>query len=348
MKKVISLLFAILTVFGCLTPVFGADVSKIDDYKAMFVPGDGPETDGVKVDYVTFSPKVKSGKKYPLVIYFHGMGQGKEPGAQIEDNNISLWASDELQSRFNNGGAFLFVPRTHEESNEYWDDKYIISVKAAIDSFISQNKKSIDLTRIYVGGFSMGGKMTLKMITSYPGMFAAAFPMCPAYVPTENQFRAIENMPIWLSTSKYDIIAGYHSTGKRAWEGLCEYTNVPEKCRFTLFGKVVYPDGTKTPSNHHIWFAVSNDMFTYDGKTYPNTVTTDANGTKVYFKYPYGIISWLNKYTSEYDGSNAGYTGLASENSDSTLGLAWGILRSIPLAIIDTAKAVFGNIKNSF
>lgn len=161
MKKFISVLIAVLTLIMCAAPAFAADVSRIDEYKAMFVQKVGPEVDGLKVDYVAFSPEVEEGTKVPVVLYFHGKGQGKAPGSQIEENNFPLWASDELQRRFNNGGAYLLAFRTREEDNEDWSNKYIPAVKAAADAFIEEHRDSIDLTRIYVGGFSMGGMMTL-------------------------------------------------------------------------------------------------------------------------------------------------------------------------------------------
>lgn len=340
MKKSISVLLAMIMLLLCTLPVCGADVSKIEEYQEAFEQMTGPEVAGLTVDYVAFSPKAEEGKQYPVVLYFHGMGQGSEPGSQIRDNNFALWASEELQAQFHNGGAYLLAFRTHEEKSEYWEDNYIEAVKAAADAFIAAHRDTVDTTRIYAGGFSMGGMMTLKMVTSYPDFFAAAFPMCPAYRPTEAQYEAIADMPLWVFTSKYDVIAGYHSTGKTVWEGICAHSNCPEDCRFTLFGKVCYPDGKKCPSNHHVWFAVSNDMFAYDGGPYPNTVTTDATGSEVTLTYPEGVIAWLNQYTSDYDGVNAPFTDLAKDNSSSILNLIWGVLKSLPLAFIDTVKAV--------
>ena len=340
MKKILCVFFSVIMALSCVSVAFAADVTKLGDYIDKFEYGEGPEVDGLKIDYMSFSPEAEEGTKYPLVLYFHGMGQGKKSGDQISENYFPFWASDELQAKFNNGGAYLIAFRSHEENKECWDDKYIKSVKAAADEFIEKNKDSIDLTRIYVGGFSMGGKMTLKMMTSYPKFFAAAFPMCPAYFPSDEQYEAIADMPTWLFTSKYDVVAGYHSTGKVVWEKICKFTNCPENCRFTLFGKVCYPDGKKTPSNHHVWFAVSNDMFTYDGGKYPNTVTTDANGKELELVYPEGVISWLNQFTSDYDGTDDGFTNLAEKNKTNDFDLLLGILKSLPLAFFDTIKAI--------
>lgn len=333
---------ALFMLLMCMIPAGAADVSKIDSYKAKFQAAKGPRVNGVVTDYMYYKPEnLSANKKYPLVVYFHGMGQGSEAGAQIEENNIALWASPELQSRFTNGGAFIFVPRSHEENSEYWENNSILSVKTAIDKFIEKNRDYIDTTRIYVGGFSMGGKMTLKMATSYPDFFAAAFPMCPAYVPTDEQFEAIADMPVWLIVSRFDILAGYYVNSKDIWERLSKTTNIPEECRLSLFGRVCYPDGKKTASNHHVWFAASNDMFMYDGSDYVNMVTTNANGENVKLEYPDGLINWLCSHTSDYNGKRTEGTGLCEQNPESMAKMVWNILKSIFLMFGDTVKSLF-------
>lgn len=340
-KRILAALMAALMLLFCVIPAGAADVSKIDEYKAGFKAACGPDVDGIATDYMYFVPKnISANKKYPLVVYFHGMGQGSAPGAQIQDNNIALWASDEMQARFTNGGAYLFVPRTHEENREYWENNSIKSVKAAIDEFIANNK-NIDTTRIYVGGFSMGGKMTLKMATSYPDFFAAAFPMCPAYNPTDEQLEAIADMPVWLIVSRYDILAGYYVNSKNIWKRFCTTTDIPEDCRLSLFGVVHYPDGKKTVSNHHVWFAASNDMFMYDGSDYVKMETTDANGETVKLEYPDGLISWLCSYRSDYNGQPTDSTGLCEQNRESMGLMVLNILKSIFLMFADAVGSLF-------
>ncbi len=340
MKKILALVLASALIIPFATETFAANPDNIPEYKSKFRDATGPEVDGLAIDYVSYSP-ADDGAPKPLVIYTHGMGQGKAPRAQIEENNISLWASDELQARFTNGGAYILVPRSQENHNEFWSNKYIKSLKAAIDDFIAQNRSGIDVTRIYIGGFSMGGKMAFKMITSYPDFFAAAFPMCPAYLPSDKQIDAIKNMPIWMLTSKYDILAGYHVSGEKIWKKLCERSAVAADCRLSLFGKVCYPDGKKCPSNHFVWFAASNDMFTYDEKDYPNMVTTDGLGNTVTLTSPDGLISWLCKYTSNYDGQTENYTGLAEVGGENELNFVATVLRAIFPMISDTVKSLF-------
>lgn len=48
---------------------------------------------------------------------------------------------------------------------------------ALIQEYVAKNP-DIDPNRIYIGGASNGGYMTMLMIRDYPNYFAAAFPVC--------------------------------------------------------------------------------------------------------------------------------------------------------------------------
>ncbi len=327
---------------------FAADPGSIDALKAKFADEKGPEVDGLSVDYVYYAPE-NPAEKLPLVVYFHGMGQGSKPRGQIEENNFPLWASDEIQQRFAGGGAYLFVPRTHEENKEYWSDKYVPAVKAAIDEFIARHADTVDLSRIYVGGFSMGGKMTLKTASSYPDFFAAAFPLCPAYNPSDEQLEALADMPVWLMVSRFDLIAGYYTYSEDIWNRLCEKTNVPQNCRLTLFGRVKYPDGRNTTSNHHVWFALANDLFTYDEGKYPNAVTTDAQGNEIELTSPDGVVSWLCGFTSDYAGEDVEMNGTLGGNPEGGSGsVVSPVLKALFPLISDAVKTFFTDIFDWF
>ena len=348
MKKFISLLMCVVMIFAVTVTAFAANPDDAQALAALFKDGEGPEADGVSIDYVYYEPEVAEGEKLPVVIYFHGMNQGGRPRAQIARNNFSLWASPELQSRFTGGGAYLIAPRSHEENNEYWPDYFVPAVKALIDDFISSHADTVDLSRIYVGGFSMGGKMTLKMISSYPSYFAAAFPMCPAYPPSEEQIAAFADMPVWLMVSRFDIIAGYYTFSKDFWETLCEVTTVPTECRLSLFGVACYPDGRKAMSNHHVWFAASNDLFTYDEGKYPNMVTTNALNEEITLESPNGLISWLCEHTSDYAGEEIESTGLLEKYPEQNGYFADSIKNAIFPLVLDGTLSLFTEVIPSF
>ena len=347
MKKGLCLLLSgVMLMMSFQAVGFAADPSELPALKAKFADGVGPAVDGLSVDYVYYAPTNAQGTKLPLVVYFHGAGQGAAPRAQIEENNFPLWASEAIQQRFTGGGAFLLVPRSHEENGEHWDDPYVVSVKAAIDDFITQHADKIDLTRIYVGGFSMGGKMTLKMASSYPDFFAAAFPLCPAYAPSEAQIDALADLPVWLIVSRFDIIAGWYTFSEEIWQMLCDQTRVPADCRLTLFGRVKYPDGKNTSSNHFVWFALANDLFTYDEGPYPNAVTTDATGAALALASPDGVVSWLCSHTSDYDGAAIAPNGTLAGNPDGGSDMVRNILRALFPLVFDAIGSFFTDLWN--
>ncbi len=309
MKKIrsfIALLLAVTTLFACMTNAYALPLDKgIDELKKQFVFGEGPKVGEYSVDYRYFSPvKEKDSKKYPLVIWLHGMGDGAKEGAQVAKSNIAFWASDEFQSRFEpSGGAFIFAARSREEDNKYWDNDLLEPLKAAIDDFIAKNKSNIDVSRIYVGGYSMGGKMTLKMAVAYPEMFAAAFPICPAWSPSDEFVSLIADIPIWITSSTRDPLVNYYFAVSPTFERIAKASNVAEDCRLSTLTKVCYHDGKKTSSSHHAWFAVNYDLFSIDNGDYPYMSTVNGLGEEVKLSYPNGMISWLTSHTSDYDGT---------------------------------------------
>lgn len=312
MRKFISVLLVIAFIFSV---PFCANALSIEGgveaLKAEFVAGEGPVEDGYSVDYSYFSPvKENDTAKYPLVVWLHGMGDGSETGKPVKKSNIAYWASDEFQARFEPaGGAFILAARSREEDGHFWSDEMLAPLRAAIDDFIAKNKDNIDLSRIYVGGYSMGGKMTLKMAVAYPEMFAAAFPICPAWSPSEELCEYIADVPIWLTSSTRDPLVNYYMAVSPTWEKIVAASNNPEDCRFSTLTKVCYEDGKKTSSSHHAWYAINHDMFSAENGNYPYMSTVNGNGEEVVLSYPDGMISWLTSHTSEYDGTPISGTG---------------------------------------
>ncbi|MBQ6600088.1 MAG: hypothetical protein IIX36_00435 [Clostridia bacterium] len=312
LRKAISFLLTVILVTGLVTvSCFAGDESR--ESVMGFEYGVGPETEGYAIDYRYYSPvKENDTTRYPLVVWLHGMGDGAYDGKQVERSDISLWTSADYQSRFKeSGGAFIFAARSVEEKGLYWDDCLIYPLRAAIDDFIAENKTNIDLSRIYVGGYSMGGKMTLKMAVAYPELFAAAFPICPAWVPGTAATSKLADMPVWLTSGTADPLVNYFAWVMTTWKNIVAESDVPGSCRFSTLSVVTYPDGLPTSSAHHAWFAVNNDMFSSKNGDYPFMKTFDGNGDKVKLTYPDGMISWLSGFTSDYDGLAATDSGNA-------------------------------------
>lgn len=197
------------------------------------------------------------------------------------------------------------VPRSPEEKQLYWPDSLIYPLRATIDDFIFQNKENIDITRIYIGGSSMGGRMTYKMIVAYPEMFAAAFPVCPSWSPTNAAAEILACTPIWLTSGKLDPLVTYSTFVSIAWKKIIKNADNPENFRFSTLTKTAYADGTLTSNQHYSWYAVNNDMFSAENGNYPFMSTVDGNGNEIELTYPDGMISWLSSFSSNFDGSTA-------------------------------------------
>lgn len=305
-KKIVAVLLALVCIVSIPLTASALSINDgLDALKAQFVFGEGPVVGDYSVDYRYFSP-VKAGDttKYPLVVWLHGMGDGAEEGLQVSKSEIAYWASDEFQARFNPaGGAFILAARSREEKGKFWDNDMLEPLRAAIDDFIAKNKDNIDTSRIYVGGYSMGGKMTLKMSVAYADMFAAAFPICPAWSVPSEYAEVLSDLPLWFTSSRRDPLVNYYLAVTPTWQRLMAESNVAEDCRFSTLTKVCYADGKKTASAHHAWFSVNYDMFTTENGDYHNMTTVNGLGESVTLTYPDGMISWLSQFTSDYDGT---------------------------------------------
>lgn len=319
MKKLIAIILVLACILTYPASAYALSIEGgVEPLKDLFIRDEGPVAGDYSIDYSYYSPVEENDTaKYPLVVWLHGMGDGSEPGKPVEKSNIAYWASDEFQARFKpSGGAFILAARSREEDNIFWSNSMIEPLRAAIDEFIAENKENIDLSRIYVGGYSMGGKMTLKMAVAYPEMFAAAFPICPAWSPSDELVEKLADMPVWITSSTRDPLVNYYLAVSPTFDRITAASNVAEKCRLSTLTKVCYEDGTKTSSSHHAWFAVNHDMFTYLNGDYYNMSTVNGLGEEVKLSYPDGMISWLSQQTSDYDGTPCIGTGNITANTE--------------------------------
>ncbi|WP_261301580.1 prolyl oligopeptidase family serine peptidase [Paenibacillus andongensis] len=233
--------------------------------------------------YGYFVPQTGNGRR-PLIIWLHGAGEGgQDPTIAYAGNKVVNLASDEIQAKF--GGAFVLVPQTptfwmNDGSGEYGrsgKSMYGKALKALIDEFISRNDAAIDTNRIYIGGCSNGGFMTMRMVLDYPDFFAAAYPVCEALyneVISDADIEAIKHVPIWFTHSKDDLIVKPEETAVPTFERLLKAG--AKSVHFSLFDKVVDLHGLFTDekgepytyNGHFSWVYALNDdcLLDYDGK----------------------------------------------------------------------------------
>ena len=273
--------------------------------RGQFESSVSDECDGYALDYCYYSPAATNDtQKYPVVIYLHGIGHGSYPGSQLDDSSMATWASSELQSRWiDTGGAYILLPRCPEDDLQYWNKSFIDPLRTLIDCFIRENSANVDATRIFIGGSSAGGEMAWDMVIEYPEYFAGIYALAATGTRRTEDIKKAKDVSIWIFASTLDPIVNYNLNTVPQWKKICEYNSNPENCRFSSFGKVVNPDGSKGDSSHRLYTTISYDLFMVDGSVYPNVTTINGNSEIVNLENSKGIISWMCNTHSSFDGT---------------------------------------------
>ncbi|MES2882694.1 MAG: fibronectin type III domain-containing protein, partial [Bacteroidota bacterium] len=118
----------------------------------------------------TYNPTVVDGKKYPMMVFFHGLGEA----GQKTDNEYQLYhGGDYFRVSVDDGtydGYVLFL-----QSTGFWGPGYYELVREIIDYMVVNNK--LDAFRVTDNGLSAGGSATWEMFLNHPAYIAAALPM---------------------------------------------------------------------------------------------------------------------------------------------------------------------------
>jgi len=193
-----------------------ATLSVDPAYTEMLIPDisafqtDAYTQNDITLNYGLYSPDMDD-SKHPLIIWLHGYGEGGDGvGVALLGNRVTAFAEEEIQNAFS--GAYVLIP----QCPTYWfnsalnkstaysepDGSSIYSepLMGLIQKILSENE-GIDPDRIYIGGCSAGGYMTMNMVLTYPDTFAAAFPVC-AYYPDEliddSELSVLKDIPLWF------------------------------------------------------------------------------------------------------------------------------------------------------
>ena len=235
------------------------------------------------LNYGYFVPQMKEGKR-PLIIWLHGAGEGGQDVAiAYSGNKVTELTEDWVQKKF--GGAFVLAPQCptmwmDDGSHQYGNSgksMYTKALKALIDEFIAQYAYAIDTDRIFIGGDSNGGFMTMRMLMSYPDFFKAAFPICEAMYDKAIKKKDIENMKhigIWFTHAKNDPVVVPKDYVVPTYERLIAAG--AQNVHFTFWNKIVDLHGQFKDENgkpyeyfgHFAWIPMLNDdcKVDYDGK----------------------------------------------------------------------------------
>lgn len=279
--------------------IFGSNVSVhegIEKLRDLFHEDCNTES---KVNYQYFEPENPVNENgYPLIVFCHGLFHGYTNHSHLVLSGMPNMASSEMQSKFIEGGAYIFMPQL---SDFRFNDSLSKKLQTAVESFVSNH--NVNRNKIYIFGSSAGGNTALHMMFNAPGYYAKALIANSTGFPSASQFEAIKDTPIWQITSLLDPMVFYPFQA-RIWNNITATTAVPESCRKTTFtGSVYSPNGALALCPHFTSkvFTFNFEMINpeklsgsakYDGVNYPGTETVTAGGTNVATT---GIIEWLQE-----------------------------------------------------
>ena len=245
----------------------------------------------------------------PLIIWLHGAGEGGDD-VQIAylGNKVTALTQEKIQAYFTEEdavGACVLVPQCptmwmDSGSGQYTSEgtsKYLGALTALIRMFADDPR--VDAERIYIGGCSNGGYMTMNLLIHEPDLFAAAFPICEAYDNrwiSDEEIAILAQKPIWFTHAKTDTTVNPDNYTLATYHRLIEAG--AENVHFSYFDKVVdttglYQNGSEPYEyfGHWSWIYTLNDacVSDYDGSP---VMIDRGNGEE-----QAGLFAWLGTFS---------------------------------------------------
>lgn len=253
----------------------------------------------INLTYASYMPEQKS--KKPLIIWLHGAGEGgTDPRIALLGNKVTALADESIQKYF--GDAAVLVPQTptfwmNDGTGQYTKDgksMYTRSLTALIKQYVKQHAADIDTDRIYIGGCSNGGFMTLNMLLANPDYFAAAYPSAEAYddaLLSKKDIATLKNIPIWFTAAGADQTVDTSKTSTATYKRLIAAG--AKHVHYSYFDNVLDTSGWYKKGNgndapyeyngHWSWIPVLN-----------NDISRDFNGKPVKIKgKAVSLMEWL-------------------------------------------------------
>lgn len=171
------------------------------------------DSNGEKFLYRYHEPKKpEPGRKYPLVVLFHGAGErGCDNWSQL------VHGASEILNYAERAGEEIFFVAGQVPPGQRWVEhpwnarRYTMDEQPApqlrlalslIDKLIAE--KPIDVSRVYVTGISMGGYGAWEAVQRRPELFAAAIPICGG--GDTAQASRLKDLPIWCFHGGRDTV----------------------------------------------------------------------------------------------------------------------------------------------
>ena len=211
--------------------------------------------DGDTLKYnILYPEQMKSGKKYPVVLFLHGSGERGNDNQKQLTHGSKLFLSDKVRKKF---PAIVLFPQcpsdmmwTHRIKKKgaegEWEFDFPLGQEPTKPAFLANElvdellaSGKVDDRRVYIMGLSMGGIGTLDFLCRWPNKYAAANVICGGHNP--ELVSTYQHVPIWFfHGAKDDVVPPSYS--RQVYEA---HKKLNPKSKYTL-----YPQ-----ANHNSWDA---------------------------------------------------------------------------------------------
>lgn len=270
---------------------------ELDRFSTSFETFNDPDFGPITLNYAYYTPPAAGSDTKPLIIWLHGGGEGGSDATIPLSANKAVQLADESIQKYFDGGAYVLAPQSptkwmDDGSGRSFSGKtkpdassmYSKSLMNLIEKYTYKNP-SIDKDKIYIGGCSNGGFMTLRMLLDYPEYFAAAFPVCEGINDdhlTDDDIALLAKTPMWFVCAATDgtlppadftlptfarLLASKQAGKLKETDGKALESESMDDLRLTYFddvhdlsGNYNKPDGTPHEyDGHWSWVYVYND-----------------------------------------------------------------------------------------
>lgn len=156
-------------------------------------------------------------KQYPVLLFLHGAGERGNDNAKQVTSNEGL-----MRQMIQRDDCLVIAPQCPDDAqwvNTDWSlgsydsesntaSEYLNAAQSLLESLMRGG--SIDATRVWVAGISMGGYGTWNLIMNEPDLFAAAIPMCGGGDP--DKAAELMDLPIWTFHGDADDVVPVSGT----------------------------------------------------------------------------------------------------------------------------------------
>ncbi len=201
----------------------------------------------------------------PLILAMHGGGD--DPRVFVDEIGLLELAGSERFAMVAPEHQYLGYSRRGNRRAE----GILPEILPRFVKYVLESYPTLDPSRVYVTGYSMGGAATLRAINGDPSVFAAAVPMAAApYTGTPEQAAQLRkaHMPIMLTTSTFDLPGAF------------------DQANGTIAA------GYQTQLNLFLGYNGMKTIGSFDFKTYPINGFQADRTVHVTLNNEYGNTSW--------------------------------------------------------